>query len=36
MMEGCDKPKPGAKALVELGDHFDNQALKLDSFSQRR
>jgi hypothetical protein len=30
------RTRAGAKALVELGDHFDNQASNLDPSSQRR
>ena len=30
------RTRAGARALVELGDHFDEQASKLDPSSQRR
>jgi hypothetical protein len=30
------RTRAGAKALVELGDHFDEQAGKLDPSSQKR
>ena len=30
------RTRAGTKALVQLGDHFDEQARKLDPSSQRR
>ena len=35
-LSGQSRTRVGAKALVELGDHFDAQASKLDPSSQKR